>query len=112
MQRTFKTAKVHITNCDELYKECLECLAFTLKKNDAEKFYKKYYSCLPLKAKSLLHACLPAKYSTIVVVLLADKLLVSSKPSGSQHAINTPVSLKDTECGPLNYLARYLLRNL
>lgn len=112
MQRTFKTAKVHITNCDELYKECVECLAFMLKKNDAEKFYEKYYSSLPLKAKSLLHACLPAKYSTIVVVLLADKLLASSKLSGSQHAINTPVSLKDPERGPLNYLGGYLLCNL
>ena len=36
MQRTFKTAKVHITNCDELYKQCVKCLAFMLKKNDAE----------------------------------------------------------------------------
>lgn len=72
MRRKLKTAKVHITNCDELYKEGVECLPFMLKKNDAEKFYEKYYSSLPLKAKSLFHACLPAKYSTIVVKLRLD----------------------------------------
>jgi len=111
MRKELEKAKVKVSNDDTIYKECVGCLALMLKKNDVEKFYEKFYSSLPLKAKSLLHDTIPESSSKIVVLLLADKLLAFLKPHDSQDQ-TVQISLKDTERGPLNYLGGYILRNL
>lgn len=87
------------------------CLACIFKKNDAEKFYEKLYSSLPLKAETLFQNIIPESFSKVIVLLLADKLLAFSKPSqDSQDTVL--IYLKGTEHGPLNYLGGYILRNL
>ena len=111
MQKKLESAKIKVSTDDTIYKECVGCLAFMLKKNDAEKFYEKFYSSLPLKAGTLLHNIFPESFSKVVVLLLADKLLAFLKPCDSQD-LTVQISLKDTERGPLNYLGGYILRNL
>ena len=68
---------------DTIYKECVGCVAFMLKKNDAEIFYEQFYSPLPLKAETLLPYIIPKSFSKVIVLPLADKLLTFLKPCDS-----------------------------
>lgn len=111
MRKELEKAEIKISNDDTIYKECVGCLAFMLKKNDDEKFYEKFFSSLPLKAETLLHNTIPGSFSKIIVLLLADKLLAFLKPCDSKDQ-TVEISLKDTKRGPLNYLGGYILRNL
>jgi hypothetical protein len=80
-------------------------LKVMLKKGNAEKYYKKSYSSLMLRAQSLLRHTYRDDINNVLMMYIADKILSVVKKSLSSESVQKDgqqISIKDSECGPLN----------
>lgn len=100
---------------DDLYKEIIKLLKIMLKKGNAEKYYKTFYSSLVLRAQSLLKHTYRDDISKVLMMYIADKILSVVKKTLSSESVQKDgqqISIKDSERGPLNYLTGYCIRTL
>ena len=73
-----------------------------LKKGNAEKYYKKLYSSLMLRAQSLLKHTYRDDINKVLMMYIADKILSVVKKSLSFRTMVNKSQSKTSERGPLN----------
>ena len=72
---------------DDLYKEIIKLLKIMLKKGNAEKYYKTFYSSLMLRAQSLLKHTYRDDISKVLMMYIADKIMSVVKKSLSSESV-------------------------